>query len=175
MMFTFPKLQDKEQSYKMLFTGDSLSDGWFSSCLRGWWWTGAGWGLVPDVQSWTCPRLGHRLDTAPTLLLLPRSLGTPVAVSAPQITLHSLTLLTTITGILSPDSQVRVTPVTGYARSLSPQLTVICSVVSGVRAGRAVTACAAQSARPVLEISDHVTMADPRLPPPSVLFFTTPS
>ena len=114
--------------------------------------------------------------TPPTLLLLPRSLGTPVAVSATQITLHSLTLVTTITGILSPDSQVRVTPVTGYARSLSPQLTVICSVVSGVRAGRAVTACAAQSARPVLEISaGHVTIADPRLSPPSVLVFTTPS
>ena len=29
--------------------------------------------------------------TPPTLLLLPRSLGTPVAVSATQITLHSLT------------------------------------------------------------------------------------
>ena len=43
--------------------------------------------------------------------------------------------------------------------------------MSGVRAGRAVTACAAQSARPVLEISGHVTIADPRvlLSPPSVL------
>ena len=113
--------------------------------------------------------------TPPTLLLLlPRSLSTPVAVSAPHITLQSLTLNRTITGILSPDGQVRVTS-HRICQVSSPANCDLCSVVSGVRAGRAVTACAAQSARPVLEISGHVTIADPSLllSPPSVLVFTT--